>query len=206
MKLRKKPVNPRRPPSAPPVWPAHPPTPRRARAAGHSPSPAGCRPAAGFRRTGPARPAQWRLGPQTTDQGARGAVAVGRHHPQPARMSTALRERLSLIVGTVSAHKDGHGFLMPDDRSAPIYLAPRQMAEAMHGDRAAVRVSGTDHRGRPEGSIVEVLERNTREIVGRLLRRIRYPFRRAGQSTHRAQSAGPSASTWARRGPARSCW
>jgi ribonuclease R len=79
-----------------------------------------------------------------------------------------LRERLSLIVGTVSAHKDGYGFLQPDDRSAPIYLAPRQMSETMHGDRAAVRVSGTDHRGRPEGSIVEVLERNTREIVGRL--------------------------------------
>jgi len=79
-----------------------------------------------------------------------------------------LRERLSLIVGTVSAHKDGHGLLMPEDRSAPIYLAPRQMQEAMHGDRAAVRVTGTDHRGRPEGSIVEVLERNTREIVGRL--------------------------------------
>jgi ribonuclease R len=79
-----------------------------------------------------------------------------------------LRERLSLTVGTVSAHRDGHGFLMPDDRSAPIYLAPRQMQETMHGDRAAVRISGTDHRGRPEGAIVEVLERNTREIVGRL--------------------------------------
>src|SRR5690606_28780482 len=79
-----------------------------------------------------------------------------------------LRERLSLIVGTVSAHKDGHGFLLPEDRSAPIYLAPRQMLETMHGDRAAVRISGTDHRGRPQGSIVEVLERNTKEIVGRL--------------------------------------
>jgi ribonuclease R len=79
-----------------------------------------------------------------------------------------LRERLSLTVGTVSAHKDGHGFLLPEDRSAPIFLAPRQMRETMHGDRAAVRISGTDQRGRPEGVIVEVLERNTREIVGRL--------------------------------------
>lgn len=79
-----------------------------------------------------------------------------------------LRERLSLTVGTVSAHKDGHGFLLPDDRSAPIFLAPRQMRETMHGDRAAVRISGTDQRGRPEGSIVEILERNTKEIVGRL--------------------------------------
>jgi ribonuclease R len=79
-----------------------------------------------------------------------------------------LRERLPLIVGIVNAHKDGHGMLLPEDHSAPIYLAPRQMLETMHGDRVAVRISGTDHRGRPEGSIVKVLERNTREIVGRL--------------------------------------
>jgi ribonuclease R len=79
-----------------------------------------------------------------------------------------LRERLPLIVGTVSGHKDGHGFLLPDDRTAPIFLAPRQMLGTMHGDRAAVRISGKDNRGRQEGSIVEVLERNTREIVGRL--------------------------------------
>ena len=79
-----------------------------------------------------------------------------------------LRERLPLVVGTVSGHKDGYGFLQPDDRSAPIFLAHRQMLEIMHGDRVAVRISGQDQRGRPEGSVVEVIERNTREIVGRL--------------------------------------
>lgn len=79
-----------------------------------------------------------------------------------------LRERLSLVVGTVTGHRDGHGFVMPDDRSAPVFLAPRQMLETLHGDRVAVRISGEDNRGRPQGAIVEVLERNTREIVGRL--------------------------------------
>ena len=79
-----------------------------------------------------------------------------------------LRERVPLVVGTVSGHRDGHGFVLPDDRSAPMFLAPRQMLETMHGDRVAVRVSGQDNRGRPQGAIVEVLERNTREIVGRL--------------------------------------
>ena len=80
-----------------------------------------------------------------------------------------LRERVpQLVVGTVSGHRDGHGFVLPDDRSAPVFLAPRQMLETMHGDRVAVRVSGQDNRGRPQGAIVEVLERNTREIVGRL--------------------------------------
>lgn len=79
-----------------------------------------------------------------------------------------LRERLPLIVGTISGHRDGHGFLHPDDRSAPIVLPYRQMREVMHGDRVAVRISGKDQRGRPEGAVVKVLERGSSEIVGRL--------------------------------------
>jgi ribonuclease R len=42
------------------------------------------------------------------------------------------------------------------------------MRELMHGDRVAVRVEGPSHRGRRQGTIVEVLERRTREVVGRL--------------------------------------
>jgi len=81
-----------------------------------------------------------------------------------------LVDRMPLIVGRVTGHKDGYGFLVPDDGAEDIFLAPRQMREVMHGDRLAVRVKGRDHRGRPEGSIVEVLERNTREVVGRYVR------------------------------------
>ncbi len=79
-----------------------------------------------------------------------------------------LRERVPLIVGTVTGHRDGYGILHPDDRSAPVILPYRQMREIMHGDRVAVRVSGKDHRGRLEGAVVKVLERTTQEIVGRL--------------------------------------
>ena len=84
------------------------------------------------------------------------------------RDELCLRERLPLIVGTVSGHRDGYGILHPDDRSAPIVLPYRQMREVLHGDRVAVRVSGKDQRGRIEGAIVKVLERSTQEIVGRL--------------------------------------
>lgn len=79
-----------------------------------------------------------------------------------------LRERLPLTVGVVSAHKDGYGFVMPEDRSTPIFLPPRQMLEVIHGDRVAVRTTGVDFRGRPEGKIAKILERGTQEIVGRL--------------------------------------
>jgi ribonuclease R len=39
----------------------------------------------------------------------------------------------------------------------------------MHGDRVLVRQAGFDRRGRPEGKIVEILERTNKRIVGRLI-------------------------------------
>jgi len=80
-----------------------------------------------------------------------------------------LREHLpGLVVGTVQAHRNGDGLLLPDDASAPVHLPGQQMREVLHGDRVAVRIEGTRYRGKAQGTIVEVLERRTREVVGRL--------------------------------------
>jgi ribonuclease R len=78
-----------------------------------------------------------------------------------------LVDRLSLIVGTVSGHRDGFGFLVPDEDGDDLFLPYREMRMLFHGDRAAARVTGRDERGRPEGAIVEVLERRTRQVAGR---------------------------------------
>ena len=80
-----------------------------------------------------------------------------------------LLDRLPLVVGTVSGHRDGFGFLLPEDGGDDVFLPFRQMRQLMHGDRAAVRVTGTDSRGRREGAVVEVLERRTREVAGRFI-------------------------------------
>jgi len=77
-------------------------------------------------------------------------------------------KRISLVAGRVEGHPDGHGFLVPDDRGPSVFLPPAEMRGLMHRDRAAVRVSGRDHRGRPVGEVIEVLERANRRIVGRL--------------------------------------
>jgi ribonuclease R len=88
-----------------------------------------------------------------------------------------LVDRIALVTGVVSAHRDGFGFVIPDqDGAEDVFLSPRYMRELMHGDRVAVRVSGQDRRGRPEGSLVEVLERNTTTVVGRYMRERRVGF------------------------------
>jgi ribonuclease R len=73
-----------------------------------------------------------------------------------------------LIVGRIIGHPDGFGFVRPDDGSDDLYLSPREMNPLLHNDRAMVRVAGIDKKGRREGAVVEILERNTHQIVGRL--------------------------------------
>ncbi len=77
-------------------------------------------------------------------------------------------KRIALVAGRVEGHPDGHGFLVPDEGGPSVFLPAAEMREVMHGDRAAVRVSGRDHRGRALGTVVEVLERAKRRIVGRM--------------------------------------
>ena len=73
----------------------------------------------------------------------------------------------AVITGTITGHRDGYGFVTPDAGGDDVYLSPREMREVMHGDRAAIRIRRTDERGRAEGKLVEVLARNTNEVVGR---------------------------------------
>jgi ribonuclease R len=79
-------------------------------------------------------------------------------------------DRMDLVRGIVQGHRDGFGFLTPDDVGSDVFLPPRQMRSLLHGDRALVRVVGYDRRNRREGSLVRVLERNTAEVVGRFIR------------------------------------
>ena len=86
------------------------------------------------------------------------------------RNEFCLTAKLDLVTGTVSGHRDGFGFVIPDDGGDDIYLSAREMRPLFDGDRVAVRVVGRDRRGKPEGDLVEVLERGVREIAGQFIR------------------------------------
>lgn len=76
-------------------------------------------------------------------------------------------DKLDLIRGRVSGHRDGFGFLIPEDGSDDLFLSPAQMRLVFDGDRVLARVAGFDRRGRREGAIAEILERAHEVLVGR---------------------------------------
>lgn len=77
--------------------------------------------------------------------------------------------KLDLVPGVVQGHPEGYGFFVPDDGGPDLFLSQGEMAKVLHGDRVMARAAGVDRRGRPEGTIVEVLERRTARVVGRYI-------------------------------------
>ncbi|MCX7660791.1 MAG: ribonuclease R, partial [Caldimonas manganoxidans] len=73
------------------------------------------------------------------------------------------------VEGTVIGHRDGHGFVRRDDGQADVYLSPQEMRAVLHRDRVRVRVVRHDRKGRPEGRVLEIIERKKSPIIGRLL-------------------------------------
>ncbi len=69
----------------------------------------------------------------------------------------------------MQGHRDGHGFVVRDDGEPDVYLAPNEMRAVLHKDRVRVRIVRQDRKGRPEGRVVEILERSGQPIIGRLL-------------------------------------
>ena len=69
----------------------------------------------------------------------------------------------------VEGHRDGHGFVYRDDGQGSIYLPPTEMRAVLHGDTVVVRVVRQDRKGRPEGRVVDIVERRKAPVIGRLL-------------------------------------
>ncbi len=76
---------------------------------------------------------------------------------------------MSEVEGTVQGHRDGHGFVIRDDRQADLYLSQQEMRAVLHRDRVKARIVRFDRKGRPEGRVLEIVERKKAPIIGRLL-------------------------------------
>ncbi len=89
--------------------------------------------------------------------------------PQPAADK-------NLVVGRLSMHRDGFGFVIPDASSlspslksrlaGDIFIAPHAIGDAMHGDRVLVDIMAVRPDGRAEGRIVRPVVRAHPTVVG----------------------------------------
>jgi ribonuclease R len=73
-----------------------------------------------------------------------------------------------LLRGTIAAHRDGFGFLIPDEGGDDLFLSFHEMRKVFDGDVVLVRELPS-HRGKRHGEIVRVVEHKTTKLVGKLL-------------------------------------
>jgi ribonuclease R len=89
--------------------------------------------------------------------------------PQPAADK-------NLVVGRLTMHRDGFGFVIPDASTIPpalkarlsgdIFIPPHLIGNAMHGDRVLVEIGNVRPDGRAEGRIVRPVARAHPTVVG----------------------------------------
>jgi ribonuclease R len=79
-------------------------------------------------------------------------------------------KKSSAIHGRLSVHRDGYGFVIPDEPieglRGDIYIDRESAQRAMNGDRVGVRIKRIERDGRAHGEIVEVLRRAHPSMVG----------------------------------------
>src|SRR5579864_1972877 len=82
----------------------------------------------------------------------------------------------NMIVGRLSMHRDGYGFVLPDPKSlnaalksklaGDVFIPPPFIGTAMHGDQVLVEVGTIRPDGRAEGRIIRPVNRAHTTVVG----------------------------------------
>lgn len=84
--------------------------------------------------------------------------------------------KMNLVVGKVRCHPDGYGFVIPESAGeSDVFISPRNLKEAIHGDRVVARVESVRKKGR-EGRIIRILERGLHKVVGKFMKAAHYSY------------------------------
>jgi len=76
--------------------------------------------------------------------------------------------QFNLLIGKISRHPKGFGFLMQENADADdIFIPASELKGAMNGDRVIVRIKReATAKSRAEGEVIRILQRNVQQIVG----------------------------------------
>lgn len=86
---------------------------------------------------------------------------------QPERGKFKLRQLKVYVIGTVDMTADGSAYIVPEDEfENDIYIAPRKLRQALHGDTVKVHVYERKKGRKREGEIIEILQRAKTDFTG----------------------------------------
>ena len=73
---------------------------------------------------------------------------------------------MEILQGKFIGHERGFGFVKVSDEIPDIFIAKNNKKDAMNGDIVEVRILKEKHGVHNEGAIINVVERNTKQVVG----------------------------------------
>jgi ribonuclease R len=86
---------------------------------------------------------------------------------QPDKGKFKLRQLRVYITGKVDMTADGSAYIVPEDElENDIYVAPRKLRQALHGDIVKVHVYDRRKRNKREGEVVEIIHRAKVDFTG----------------------------------------
>ncbi len=94
---------------------------------------------------------------EQTKQGSLQEVYHGKYKIKIAR---------GYITGTVDMTRMGYGFISTDDLEDDVFVTAKNLKTALHGDKVKVWLYAKRKGARPEGEVVEILERWRTSFVG----------------------------------------
>ncbi|MDA3883061.1 MAG: ribonuclease R [Bacteroidales bacterium] len=87
-----------------------------------------------------------------------------------------LKSQSGYIVGKVDSTPYGTAYIISPETEEDIFIAPPNLHHALHGDTVKVYLFAQTSRRRPEGEIIEILEKGRREFVGIVEKNNKYAF------------------------------
>jgi ribonuclease R len=70
------------------------------------------------------------------------------------------------ITGTVDMTRMGYGFISTEDIEGDVFISANNLKTALHGDKVKVKLYAKRKGSRPEGEVIEILERSRTSFVG----------------------------------------
>ena len=84
--------------------------------------------------------------------------------------------KMNLVVGKLTCHEKGFGFVVPRDRTvADLYIPRRKLGNALHGDTVIARPEAT-RGGKTEGRVIRMLRRARTQVVGKFEQGSRFGY------------------------------